>query len=72
MYFSPVVCSINDADHFINRDDGNMMNVAVSRAKDSFIVVGSKVGMSRVGGYTEKYVKYIEEEIYLKDVSEIT
>lgn len=71
IYFSPVVCSVNDTNHFINRDSGNMMNVAVSRAKDSFIVVGSKSGMSKVGGYTEKFVKYIEEELYLKEVSEI-
>lgn len=71
IYFSPVVCSVNDEDHFINKDSGNMMNVAVSRAKHSFVVVGSVVGMRRVGGYTQAFVEYIEQGMYDKDVSQL-
>ena len=71
IYFSPVVCSVNDEDHFINKDNGNMMNVAVSRAKHSFVVVGSVVGMRRVGGYTQAFVEYIEQEMYDQSVDKL-
>jgi superfamily I DNA and/or RNA helicase len=65
------VCSVNDEDHFINKDNGNMMNVAVSRAKHSFVVVGSVVGMRRVGGYTQAFVEYIEQEMYDQSVDKL-
>ena len=62
--FSPVIDNSCTYKHFTNSDNGNMMNVAVSRAKSSFIVFGSCSGMKNAGEYTKKLVEYIDKEEY--------
>ena len=52
--FSPTVDKNYNGIHFSNHDDGNMMNVAVSRAKSAFWVFGSKQGLKSCGKYTKK------------------
>jgi superfamily I DNA and/or RNA helicase len=58
--FSPTVDKNYNGIHFSNHDDGNMMNVAVSRAKSAFWVFGSKQGLKNCGEYTKKLVAYID------------
>ncbi|RXK14578.1 hypothetical protein CP965_03795 [Halarcobacter mediterraneus] len=58
--FSPTIGKDCSFEHFTNKDDGNMMNVAVSRAKSAFWVFGSVEGMKKAGRYTEVLEKYIE------------
>lgn len=58
--FSPTVDKNYNGIHFSNHDDGNMMNVAVSRAKSAFWVFGSKQGLKNCGKYTKKLVDYID------------
>lgn len=59
--FSPSVDKKYNGIHFTNNDDGNMMNVAVSRAKSAFWIFGSKQGLKNCGEYTKKLVDYIDE-----------
>lgn len=59
--FSPTVDKNYNGTHFSNNDDGNMMNVAVSRAKSAFWVFGSKQGLKNCGEYTKKLVEYIDD-----------
>ena len=59
--FSPAVDKNYSGVHFTNNDDGNMMNVAVSRAKSAFWVFGSKQGLQNAGEYTQKLVEYIDK-----------
>ena len=59
--FSPVIDKNYLGTHFTNHDNGNMMNVAVSRAKSAFWIFGNKDGMKNAGEYTKKLVEYIEE-----------
>ncbi len=60
--FSPVIDKDCNYEHFTNKDNGNMMNVAVSRAKSAFWVFGSTEGMKKAGNYTEVLAKYIDEK----------
>jgi hypothetical protein len=64
--FSPVMDKNHSGTHFANSDEGNMMNVAVSRAKSAFWVFGSKEGMKNAGEYTKALVEYIEENFGCK------
>jgi len=59
--FSPAVDKSYSGTHFTNSDDGNMMNVAISRAKSAFWVFGSKQGLKNAGEYTKKLVEYIDK-----------
>jgi len=59
--FSPTVDKDYNGIHFSNNDNGNMMNVAVSRAKSAFWVFGSKQGLKNCGEYTKKLVEYIDD-----------
>lgn len=59
--FSPAIDKSCNYTHFANSDDGNMMNVAVSRAKSAFWVFGSCQGMKNAGEYTKELVSYIEQ-----------
>ena len=59
--FSPAVDKKYNGTHFSNHDDGNMMNVAISRAKSAFWVFGSKQGLQNAGEYTKKLVEYINK-----------
>ncbi|QCI29091.1 AAA domain-containing protein [Caminibacter pacificus] len=59
--FSPAIDKNFTGEHFTNQDDGNMMNVAVSRAKSAFWVFGNKNGMKNAGIYTKTLVEYIEK-----------
>lgn len=59
--FSPTVDKSYNGTHFSNNDDGNMMNVAVSRAKSAFWIFGSKQGLKNCGEYTKKLVEYIDD-----------
>ncbi len=59
--FSPAIDKACNYTHFTNCDHGNMMNVAVSRAKSAFWVIGSCAGMKNAGKYTKELVKYIEK-----------
>ena len=64
IYLSPVVDSSLDEisrKHFINADNGNMMNVAISRAKAAFWTFGDENTMSKIGGYTKNLVDYHKE-----------
>lgn len=60
--FSPAIDKNYNGTHFTNNDQGNMMNVAVSRAKSAFWVFGSKEGMLNSGEYTKVLVEYIEKQ----------
>lgn len=65
IYFSTTV-GINNtsaSDTFmINKAQPNIINVAVSRAKEEFILVGNKKNLELVeGSYTQKLVSHIEE-----------
>ncbi|MCC5612367.1 hypothetical protein LC612_38065 [Nostoc sp. CHAB 5834] len=57
--FSTRQCSATDSLWFINRRP-NLLNVAVSRARELFILVGN---LDRIceGGHTKDLVKYIEQ-----------
>jgi len=64
IYLSPVVDSSMDENsrrHFINSDNGNMMNVSISRAKAAFWTFGDKNSMKKIGGYTKSLVEYYEK-----------
>lgn len=52
-------CRVNDSLWFINRRP-NLLNVAVSRAQELFILVGNLERLKQ-RGYTKKLVEYIEE-----------
>ncbi|MBD2472243.1 ATP-binding protein [Nostoc sp. FACHB-145] len=52
-------CQPNDSLWFINRRP-NLLNVAVSRARELFILVGN-LGRISEGGYTRELVEYIKE-----------
>lgn len=74
--FSPVIDQKCNYQHFTNKDNGNMMNVAVSRAKSAFWVFGSAEGMKHAGEYTEvleKYIKckenYITSEVLFNEIA---
>jgi Zn finger protein HypA/HybF involved in hydrogenase expression len=64
--FSPAVDKNYNGIHFTNNDNGNMINVAVSRAKSAFWVFGSKTGLKNAGEYTKKLVDYIDENFECK------
>jgi hypothetical protein len=64
--FSPAIDKNYNGEHFTNQDDGNMMNVAVSRAKSAFWVFGSKSGMKNAGIYTKTLVEYIDKNFGCK------
>jgi AAA domain len=57
--FSTRQCSATDSLWFINRRP-NLLNVAVSRARELFILVGNLARISE-GGYTKDLVEYIKE-----------
>jgi hypothetical protein len=57
--FSTRQCQPNDSLWFINRRP-NLLNVAVSRARELFILVGS-LGQISSGGHTRELVEYIKE-----------
>jgi superfamily I DNA and/or RNA helicase len=57
--FSTRQCRASDSLWFINRRP-NLLNVAVSRARELFILVGD-LGRIREGGYTRDLVEYIKE-----------
>lgn len=57
--FSTRQCSATDSLWFINRRP-NLLNVAVSRARELFILVGN-LGRISEGGYTRDLVEYIKE-----------
>ncbi|MHC5748024.1 MAG: hypothetical protein ACYTXT_40460 [Nostoc sp.] len=57
--FSTRQCSATDSLWFINRRP-NLLNVAVSRARELFILVGD-LGRISEGGYTRDLVEYIKE-----------
>lgn len=52
-------CREKDTLWFINRRP-NLLNVAVSRAKELFILVGNLQRLKQGGGYTKQLVEYIE------------
>jgi len=58
--FSPAIDKGCTYTHFTNIDNGNMMNVAVSRAKNAFWVFGSVQGMKNAGEYSKAFDEYIE------------
>jgi superfamily I DNA and/or RNA helicase len=57
--FSTRQCQSTDSLWFINRRP-NLLNVAVSRARELFILVGNLARISE-GGYTRELVEYIKE-----------
>jgi AAA domain len=57
--FSTRQCLATDSIWFINRRP-NLLNVAVSRARELFILVGN-LGRISEGGYTRELVEYIKE-----------
>lgn len=59
--FSPAVDKKYNGTHFTNSDNGNMMNVAVSRAKSAFWIFGSEQGLKNAGEYTKKLLEYIDK-----------
>mgnify|MGYP000013210510 CR=1 FL=1 len=58
--FSPVIFDSSDSPSFINSTP-NILNVAVSRAKHLFIVVGSYKKLKESGGYLGKAVEACKE-----------
>lgn len=56
---STKVCRPQDNFSFINRKL-NLLNVAVSRAEELFILVGNLYRLEKAGGYTERLVKHIQ------------
>ncbi|WP_431687716.1 AAA domain-containing protein [Hahella sp. NBU794] len=54
--YSPVIFRVNDRDFFQNSKP-NLINVAVSRAKQQFIVVGNYQRLISAGRYLEKLAK---------------
>lgn len=52
MIFSPVIHSTVDSSSFINKSP-NLLNVAISRAKQIFIMVGNETKMTTSGGYLQ-------------------
>lgn len=56
---STKVCRPQDNFSFINRKL-NLLNVAVSRAEELFILVGNLYRLEKAGGYTERLVKHIK------------
>ncbi|MEA5504579.1 hypothetical protein VB735_15960 [Halotia wernerae UHCC 0503] len=57
--FSTRQCQATDSLWFINRRP-NLLNVAVSRAQELFILVGN-VGRISEGGHTRELVEYIKQ-----------
>lgn len=73
MFFSSVTDSESQSPSsslFMNRDMGNMLNVAVSRAKDLFILVGNKKAMTNDKSHSKTLVEYIEKYGYQIDDGE--
>ena len=62
MIFSPVISQGLDKNktRFMSKQ-GNLFNVAITRARSSLIIIGSKAACSSFGiSYLEKFVKYID------------
>ena len=57
---STKVCRSQDNFSFINRQL-NLLNVAVSRAEELFILVGNLYRLEKAGGYTDLLVKHIQK-----------
>jgi len=57
---STKVCRSQDNFSFINRKL-NLLNVAVSRAEELFILVGNLYRLEKAGGYTDLLVKHIQK-----------
>ncbi len=75
--FSTRQCQATDSLWFINRRP-NLLNVAVSRARELFILVGNLRRISE-GGYTRELVEYIKElplhqltNIHVKEINKHT
>jgi hypothetical protein len=56
---STKVCQPQDNYSFINRKL-NLLNVAVSRAEELFVLVGNLYRLEKAGGYTDQLVKHIQ------------
>ncbi len=68
---STKVCRQQDNVNWINRRP-NLLNVAVSRAKELFILVGNLYRLEKAGSYTRQLVEHIREQgIILEYKSEI-
>ena len=65
--FSPVIFSKNHSSNFINSKP-NLLNVAISRAKKLFIVVGSYNKLKESGGYLGKLIYEIENNGVIKKI----
>ncbi len=61
---SPVIFEPDDSSQFINKKP-NMLNVAISRAKKIFIIVGNYSKLKNAGGYLSFLTNYIEENGYI-------
>lgn len=58
--FSAYKCSAEDDFWFLNRAP-NLLNTAVSRAKELFILVGNLTQLERAGGETQRLVEHIRQ-----------
>lgn len=64
-------CRLSDSLWFINRRP-NLLNVAVSRAKELFILVGNLERLEQAGGYSKMLVEHINQhgEVWVDGASE--
>jgi len=60
MILSTRQCLDSQSFHFINQKP-NLINVAVSRAEELFILVGNLARLTKAGGYTKQLVEYINK-----------
>ncbi|MEO0932983.1 MAG: AAA domain-containing protein, partial [Cyanobacteria bacterium J06641_2] len=64
-------CRPSDSLWFINRRP-NLLNVAVSRAKELFILIGNLERLEQAGGYSKMLVEHINQhgEVWVDGASE--
>ncbi|WP_273890563.1 AAA domain-containing protein, partial [Serratia marcescens] len=63
--YSPVIYHARDGEIFQNKAP-NMLNVAVSRAKQQFIIVGNYQRLVRAGGYLKTLANAAAEDFLLE------